>query len=1064
MKLDWCTPEEQGLSIKEPRGTLGRAERFATADSGELYRVSAAELSLAEALLRFGKQGVGGFVQAGQDEHGIWLLRELPEPSLQTLFRREEKLRFRQATALVHSLAVVLSNCEWAGVLVDRVTPERVVHRPATHRVWLPADPLIYEKLGAAERVDPQRLSAEASPRWLPPAQADGAPWDAAANRYVLGLILYRLLSGEDPDHKRGLRVALEERARRGAMPFSETVAASLPPGLQSFSLRLLARDVEERPRSAAEIAQQLEKYLGGAGPELTRALPSLSTAESPPVSTAESPSLSTSASTASGSTEANDSRVLGEDESPGEQHTSPREQHTADDPSRRGLPAKPPRSLAAAAERSRLQRVLLFIGIGLLLMAGVLISKLTAKPSVERRVPRARALLTEAATRAVDCGQCHPRQSAEWQRSVMAHSVKSPLFEALEILIEEQVGRHAGCPNGAGVLRKAGDRGACTDPKTGLRSTGSGGEHWCVNCHAPGENLRAALPAWDGLSNVSRSRRPLASLLPASSMEGVSCAFCHQVHGPVRPDRPARASYQGNPFWTSTRSGARFLMRPEDATGVFGISNSGYSLSGSILFANKFTPLADVVGGAHLRLTPETRRYLNSSEFCGACHDVRLFGTDVLGRKRGEHFKRLRNAYSEWRDWAEQRKREQKPVYSCQDCHMSSYPGRCVPQAGKKPVASVGSALAEAACPPGTRFVAEAPGRRPKGLVAASSTRLEPVRPHYFTGVDIPLSPEFAADLVSDRVTDTFGIPLGAAQRRNLLLASAIRFSMAEPELERGRIRIRLSFENVGAGHRIPAGFSQERELWVHLKVTDAEGRLVYEVGRVDSPTEDLHDKLFARVNVDDRSLDSLGRPLGLFGADVLDGPDVPDWRPAPERGGRSFIGQGLINFQNGFLRCVLCLGQIDGQGKCRPLPGQERSRADRFADADYDPDTGQCRSNLSGMAALFETYFPVGALDATRGVLKAPDAIIDTRSLPPEVPIEYRYDLAQGSSRPPYQVEARLLFRAFPPYLLRAFAEYERVQSSRGLRPNGPLVTPAMLERLEIVELSRITHPTAG
>jgi hypothetical protein len=116
---------------------------------------------------------------------------------------------------------------------------------------------------------------------------------------------------------------------------------------------------------------------------------------------------------------------------------------------------------------------------------------------------------------------------------------------------------------------------------------------------------------------------------------------------------------------------------------------------------------------------------------------------------------------------------------------------------------------------------------------------------------------------------------------------------------------------------------------------------------------------------------------------------------------------------------------------------------------------------SNLAGRAALFETYFPVGALDATRGLTKAPDAIIDTRSLAPDAPVTYVYELPFGSSRVgagAVTVEARLLFRAFPPYLVRAFADYEREQAARGKRRQGPLVTERMLERIDIVEIARI------
>jgi len=94
---------------------------------------------------------------------------------------------------------------------------------------------------------------------------------------------------------------------------------------------------------------------------------------------------------------------------------------------------------------------------------------------------------------------------------------------------------------------------------------------------------------------------------------------------------------------------------------------------------------------------------------------------------------------------------------------------------------------------------------------------------------------------------------------------------------------------------------------------------------------------------------------------------------------------------------------------------------------------------------------------LDASRGVLRGPDAIIDTRSLPPSVPIRYTYDLSVNNHQGPYTITARLMFRAFPPFLIRAFAAYEKAQATRGFRPSGPLVTEDMLNRLEAVELIR-------
>ena len=637
-------------------------------------------------------------------------------------------------------------------------------------------------------------------------------------------------------------------------------------------------------------------------------------------------------------------------------------------------------------------------------------------------------------ATRAEDCVPCHAREVAQWSASAMAYAARSPLVGALESLVEEQVGRDATCPNGAGALRvRGGD--ACVDPRSGVAVTGAGGEHWCVSCHAPGENLRSAMPAWSALGDA-RSREPMRDLLPAAAREGVSCAACHSTVGPVAAHASRSRGYEGNPTWTSVATGLTFLARPEDARGVTGIANSGYRLDPRMLLGQHVsgsagawsTPDGPEDGArVHPAPTDATEKYLASSEFCGACHDVRLFGSDVRGAARGEHFKRLRNAYSEWRSWADAEARAGRKAASCQDCHMSLYPGK----------------------PPGTYA---------QGLVAPSSRGPTRVASHWFTGVEIPFAEELPDALVDDPTRDADGVPVGLRARRDLLLRAALRMTLGQGRRSGRTLEVPLTLENVGAGHRVPAGFSQERETWVELRVTDARGAVVYEVGRLDRPDADLRDKRLQRVTAASGVPDAQGRPLGLFGAEVVDGPDVPLWNPDPRLGGTRFVGSGLINLQNGFQRCVRCIGFVDGSGRCQPGPEQGRTRADRFADGAYDPDTGECRSNLEGEQALFETYFPLGALDADRGVLKAPDAIVDTRSAPPGVPLTYTYSLDTRSHPPPFTVRARLLFRAFPPYLVRAFAAYEREQAREGRRPSGPQVDEKMLRRDDPVELARI------
>src|SRR5690606_33273458 len=143
-------------------------------------------------------------------------------------------------------------------------------------------------------------------------------------------------------------------------------------------------------------------------------------------------------------------------------------------------------------------------------------------------------------------------------------------------------------------------------------------------------------------------------------------------------------------------------------------------------------------------------------------------------------------------------------------------------------------------------------------------------VSPHYFTSVDLPLAQEIADEALDQRGVDRHGVPLSLKKRRDLLLRRSMRLALGEATRTGNTLEIPVEIENVAGGHRIPAGFSQEREIWVHLSVEDGQGRVLYEVGRVDRNDEDLRDKVFLRVNTDPDAVDFQGRPVGLFGADV--------------------------------------------------------------------------------------------------------------------------------------------------------------------------------------------------
>ncbi|MBI4950595.1 MAG: hypothetical protein HY908_01045, partial [Myxococcales bacterium] len=246
---------------------VGRARRLGAASGEELWRLPAADEARAERLLALGRQGLGGFFDGGRDEEGPWLRRAPLEPTLAARLATREPMPWREALGIAAALAHTLAACEAASLFPGPLVPEAVVWGPARSgtdpvpRPFVAAQALV----GALVGGDPGRARAGPSAtelRHAPPGQDAGAAWDAAANRYALGVLLYALVAGEHPFGSSGLRHALAEAETLDAPPFAPSIASALPLGLQSYCLRLVDRQRARRPADAATIARTLEGVL----------------------------------------------------------------------------------------------------------------------------------------------------------------------------------------------------------------------------------------------------------------------------------------------------------------------------------------------------------------------------------------------------------------------------------------------------------------------------------------------------------------------------------------------------------------------------------------------------------------------------------------------------------------------------------------------------------------------------------------------------------------------------------------------------------------------------------
>jgi Cytochrome c554 and c-prime len=410
-------------------------------------------------------------------------------------------------------------------------------------------------------------------------------------------------------------------------------------------------------------------------------------------------------------------------------------------------------------------------------------------------------ALLTESRyPNATSCGTCHPTEFAQWSVSQHSYAELSPPFMALQNFINLQV-------------------------------NGTNGD-FCIRCHNQiGMNQEEAT----GISNLER---------PQSSREGITCVVCHRVakfynkaSGRVALTKGDLTAPVVGPLGDAELK--RVLANPETYRVTADPKAVGRKIHGEII---KFDAL-------------------ESSTFCGTCHDVTLLNGF-----------RLEEAFSEYRDSPAAAK-----GITCQDCHMGRIQGK----------------------PSGYAF-------GPAAVVGGVPTKPRKLADHTFAGPDYPLvhpgifphnakAQELATiaewlkfDYQAGWGTDKFenNIPAGftfpkpwdsvdarydarailndqfkrreaVRQKRLEVLRNGYAIGdIVTEEANSEGIAFKVQVKNITEGHNTPTGFTGERLVWLRVTVMDADGKVVFRSGHTD-PNGDVLDDESAYVHTGKMPLD---------------------------------------------------------------------------------------------------------------------------------------------------------------------------------------------------------------
>lgn len=221
------------------------------------------------------------------------------------------------------------------------------------------------------------------------------------------------------------------------------------------------------------------------------------------------------------------------------------------------------------------------------------------------------------------------------------------------------------------------------------------------------------------------------------------------------------------------------------------GVGNGSFILSPGDAsegnFGTKYGPRSDSVSPVHKTHYSELH---TRADLCGMCHDV----------GHAHNLMAIENTYTEWRR-SPYNTGDPKTSTHCQDCHMRQNPTHAAT---------------------GSTDLPDTPGFA--ALEDLGAKKRSHLWQHYFIGgnfvVTTLLGNQQAAKMAQDRLEHALTIEI---------------LTNGDPLKKGQNERLRVKVINSGAGHYLPTGLTYVREMWLHLKVKDAERKVVYESGYLD-------------------------------------------------------------------------------------------------------------------------------------------------------------------------------------------------------------------------------------
>jgi serine/threonine-protein kinase len=203
------------------------------------------------------------------DEEGVLIVMEYVEGENLAQLMARERIPPEQAVSIIRQVAGALDHAHQAGVVHRDVKPPNILISPDGKAKLV--------DLGIATASERTQITAVGTvlgtPSYMAPEQLEGGRITKAVDIYGLGAVAFELLSGAKA-RKGRTPVEIAHQIAVEPAPDLRDSWSDAPPAAAEVLQSAMARDPDERPRSAEQFARRLDDAFKATVPATTRRIP----------------------------------------------------------------------------------------------------------------------------------------------------------------------------------------------------------------------------------------------------------------------------------------------------------------------------------------------------------------------------------------------------------------------------------------------------------------------------------------------------------------------------------------------------------------------------------------------------------------------------------------------------------------------------------------------------------------------------------------------------------------------------------------------------------------------